>query len=131
MESLNESWLPGVEWLDEPIAYGENKTFYADGYDFNIESNSDSDGEYYYLIIYRHDIEDDDRARVQEASFGSWDSMALAIKDFLREKNKENEYYKEPESDGDELNERFDMKTIKKMIKDIVETADGRKISSL
>ena len=131
MESLNESWLPGVEWLDEPIAYGENKTFYADGYDFNIESNSDSDGEYYYLIIYRHDIEDDDRARVQEASLGSWDSMALAIKDFLREKNKENEYYKEPESDGDELNERFDMKTIKKMIKDIVETADGRKISSL
>ena len=127
MESLNESWLPGVEWLDEPIAYGENKTFYADGYDFNIESNSDSDGEYYYLIIYRHDIEDDDRARVQEAAFGSWDNMAIAIKDFLREKRKENGYDKEvePENDGSELNERFDMKTIRKQINEIVEKANG------
>ena len=32
---------------------------------------------------------------------------------------------KEPEDEGDELDERFDMKTIKKQINEIVEKANG------
>ena len=57
-DTLDESWLPGAEWLDEPIAIGYSETYYYKGYDFAIEGIRDSDGDYYSLRIYIHDIAD-------------------------------------------------------------------------
>ena len=123
---LDESWLPGAEWLDEPIDIGYSKTYSYKGYDFAIEGIRDTDGDYYSLRIYIHDIVDDDDALVQEASFDTWDELAIYVRDYVDEHPLKKEETKEPEDSGDEYMEgKLDIKNIKKQINEIVEQANG------
>ena len=105
---LNESWLPGAEWLDEPTPIGYSETHFYKGYDFAIEGVRDTDGEYYSLRVFIHDITDDDDALVQQESFDTWDELAFYVRDYVDEhpiKPDKKDDTTEPETDGSELNE--------------------------
>ena len=58
--------------------------------------------------------------KLVEASFVNWDKLVEYVDDFIY-----NDSEADPEEDGSELDERFDMKTIKKQINEIVEKANG------
>lgn len=123
---LDESWLPGAEWLDDPTDIGFSETQTYKGYDFAIEGIRDSDGDYYSLRIYIHDNPNDDDALVQEASFDTWDELAFYVRDYVDEHPLKKEETKEPEDNGDEYMEgKLDIKNIKKQINEIVEQANG------
>ena len=116
-DELNESVFDDVENITPPPCFDE-KTYRFGDYVYIIKHTKPIQSHEIYIVLV-FGTHDNKTKKEHEKTFRKWDDCVKYIKKL---------YYRdetEPNSEGDELDERFDMKTIKKQINEIVEKANG------
>ena len=112
---LDEAENSRDDWKPHELEPGDDMFYNYKGYDLNIQRLTDKDNTYDLRIF-----KEGDGHILEWERFHSLEEITRFIKNFF-------DGQEEPEWDGDteELDERFDMKTIRKQIDEIVEKANG------